>query len=126
MMSSHLERPGTWLRPTGVGGLLVVLGSTVLSTAAYGVLGEYVRIRWSVGVHYGPEYAPTAIVLGGFPVVVAALYVGSTGLARHLEGTDEFEDVRRSYEFAVFTLLGFLVAVQTILIGANLYPGVSN
>lgn len=123
MTASALKRTVAWRRPTDVGGLLAVLASVVLSTVGYGLLGARVRIRWSVGVHYGPEYAPTLVVLGGFPVAVSALYVGCTWLARQFERTDGFEADGRYYAFAVVGLLGVLVLVQAILIGANLYPG---
>lgn len=108
MRTNTLKRTVTWLGPTKVGGILAVLASVVLSTAANGMLGEYVRIHWSVGVHYGPEYTSTLVVLGGFPVVVAAPYVGCMWLGRHLKRTDELEDVRWYYEVAVFGPLGEL------------------
>lgn len=100
---------------------MIVLASIATSLASYGVLGEAVRIRWAVGVHYGPEYAPTGAVLAAFPAVIAVLYVGFRWLGRRLEGTDEFDEDRGIYELAALATLGMLVVVQVALVAANLY-----
>lgn len=120
MMKPTRNRLVDWRDPIKLGYVLGILTSVVLSIAAYRMLGEFVRIRWSIGVHYGPEYAPALVVLGAFPVAVASLYVGCTWLGRHLKRSDEFEDIQRYYEIAVFGLVTFLVGMQALLIGANL------
>ena len=115
---------GGRLRPTAVGGLLVVLASVAVSLAAAPVLGDSVRIRWSVGTYYGPEYAPTPLVLAAFPALVAVTYVGFRALAWGLERTGAFETdeafVRGSYELCTLATLTMLVLVLVVFVAANL------
>jgi len=51
-----------------------VLGSLV----AAGLLPDRVRIHWTLGLgwYYGPEFAPTLLVLAVFPVIVGATALG--------------------------------------------------
>lgn len=114
----------TRLRPTSFGGRLVVLASVAVSLAAYGPLGDRIRIRWTVGpsYHVGPEHVATLAVLVAFPASVAALHVGFRWLGRRLERTGGFDDVRGYYEMAVFGILCVLVIVQGTLVVANLRP----
>lgn len=116
---------GGRLRPTGVGGLLVVLVSAAISIAAAPALGESVRIRWSVGTYYGPEHAPTALALAAFPVLVALTYVGLWALGRGLEraADGEFDHVRAIYELCALATLATLVIAQVAFIAANLLWG---
>ncbi len=116
---------GGRLRPTAAGGLLVVLASIALSVAAALALGETVRIRWSVGTYYGPEFAPTALVLAAFPVLTVLTYLGlralRIGLERAADG--EFEHVRGIYELCVLATLTTLVLSQVAFVAANLLWG---
>ena len=120
--SSDEGPAGGRLRPTAIGGLL--LASVAISFAATPALGDSVRIRWSVGTYYGPEYAPTPLALAAFPVLVAMLYVGFRGLAWGLERAGAFEadeTVGRSiYERCVLATLTMLVLVQLAFVAANL------
>lgn len=121
--SSAAGPAGGWLRPTSVGGLLVVLASVAVSLAAAPALGDTVRIRWSVGTYYGPEYAPTSLALAAFPVLVAAAYVGFRALVWGLERADAFDAddlARLVYELCALATLLTLVFVQIVFIVANL------
>ncbi|PGF16352.1 hypothetical protein CP556_09655 [Natrinema sp. CBA1119] len=112
---------GGRLRPTAAGGLLAVLASAAVSIASAQVLGDSVRIRWSVGTYYGPEYAPTAAALACFPAVVAVTYVGLRTLGTVLEGTTEFDRHRGYYELCALAVLTVLVLVQIAFVAANLW-----
>lgn len=114
-------RGGGRFRPTSGGGLLFALASVAVSVAAAPVLGETVRIRWSVGTYYGPEYAPTALALTLFPAVIALTYVGLRALATALEGTEEFDRHRGYYELCVLAVLAVLLFVQITFVAANLW-----
>lgn len=120
MTAPTLDAIPNSLRPTSLGGLAVVLASALVSLASYGPLGARLRVRWSVGYHYGPEYAPTPAVLVAFPVAVAVLYAGSRLLARRLERTGEFDDGRIYYEAAVLATLLAVGLVQVALLAVNL------
>jgi hypothetical protein len=112
--------PSSRLRPTAWSGLVVVAASALLSALASGAVGDSVRIRWSVGTYYGPEYAPAALVLAAFPVAAAVAYLGFRLLARRLERTAGFEDARDVYELCALATLGAVVLVQVALLAANL------
>ncbi|MFC4542767.1 hypothetical protein ACFO5R_12630 [Halosolutus amylolyticus] len=116
---TRLSRPGP-LRPTAGGGLLTVLASVAVSIAAVGPLGSEIRIRWSVGTSYGPEHAPTLLVLATFPALVAIALVGFRGLSLLLERTDEFDAARGYYELAALLVLLALVLTQVATVTANL------
>lgn len=132
-MTVHIDRG--WIErfaPTSLGGLLVVLASIVVSFVARGLLPASVRIRWAVGTHYGPEYAPTLLVLSAFPATIALLYVGFRLLGRRLEnagafGAESAETAggvtvgRFVYETCVLATLCVMVAVQIALVAANVY-----
>ncbi|WP_254525337.1 hypothetical protein [Natrinema caseinilyticum] len=113
---------GGRLRPTAGGGLLVVLASIAVSLASATVLGDSVRIRWSVGTYYGPEYAPTPLALAAFPAFVALTYLGSRALAAGLERADAFvtDHVRGLYELCVVATLTTIVVAQAAFVVANL------
>ncbi|WP_226480794.1 hypothetical protein [Natrinema amylolyticum] len=112
---------GGRLRPTAAGGVLLVLASVAVSLASARVLGDSVRIRWTVGTYYGPEYAPTAVALALFPALVAATYLGLRALGTVLEGTPEFDRHRGYYELCVLAVLAVLVIVQIAFVAANLW-----
>ncbi|WP_408956973.1 hypothetical protein [Natrinema sp. 74] len=122
---------GGRLRPTGTGGLLGVLASLAVSVAAAPVLGDSVRVRWSVGTYYGPEYAPTILALAAFPVLVALTDIGLSALGRVLERaadgesptTSRFDRVRGPYERCALATLMALLLLQVAFVVANLRWG---
>ncbi|ADB62141.1 hypothetical protein Htur_3277 [Haloterrigena turkmenica DSM 5511] len=109
------------LRPTAGGGLALVAVSAAVSLAAAGLLGETLRIRWSVGTYYGPEYAPTTIALAAFPILVAVAVGAFRGLANVLVRTEAGDRERGHYELAVLTVLLSLLVIQVTLVLANLW-----
>ena len=109
------------LRPTAGGGLALVVVSAAVSLGASGLLEETMRIRWTIGTHYGPAHAPTAVVLAAFPVLVAVAIGASRGLAAVRERSGEFDETRAYYELAVLTVLLWLVIGQVGLVVANLW-----
>ncbi|QRV13688.1 hypothetical protein JMJ58_12060 [Haloterrigena salifodinae] len=109
------------LRPTGGGGLALVAVSAAVSLAAAGLLGGTLRIRWSVGTYYGPEYAPTAIVLAAFPILVAVAVSAFRGGATLLEQTETGSRERGYYELAALSVLLSLLVAQLALVLANLW-----
>lgn len=112
---------GGRLRPTSLGGLLIVLASAAVSLGSVRVLGDSVRIRWSIGTYYGPEYAPTYLALVVFPVIVALTYLGFWALGTALEGSPEFDRHRGYYELCTLVVLAVLVIVQVAFVAANLW-----
>ncbi|USZ70893.1 hypothetical protein [Natronosalvus halobius] len=116
---SNLERA----RPLSLGGLVIVLASVALSAVSYGHLADTVRIRWTIGTYYGPEYAPTLGVLVAFPVALIGLYVGARWLRTWLVrrgAVDEFDEFRLVYDACVLATLGVIVACQFVLVVLNL------
>ncbi|ELZ19811.1 hypothetical protein C477_07528 [Haloterrigena salina JCM 13891] len=109
------------LRPTAGGGLALVAVSAAVSLAAAGLLGETLRIRWSVGTYYGPEYAPTVIVLAAFPILVAVAAAAFRGGATLLERSEGFDGNWGYYELAALVVLLSLLLTQIVLIVANLW-----
>lgn len=109
-------------RPLQVGGLVAACVSIALSVLSYGVLPASMRIHWTFGYgpYYGPEFAPTIVVLVVFPAFLVGVLAGSTLLARRLRDDASFESVRRYYEWGVLAVLGFLLVVQLLVIWLNL------
>lgn len=95
-------------RPTVWTGLLLILCSVAVSVLSYVVLPDPVRIRWSVGTYYGPEFAPAIVFATAFPVFIAGLFVGFRALARSLERRYALADIRPIY---AATAVGVLLAV---------------
>lgn len=97
---------------------LSVLGSVI----AYGVLPGTVRIHWRFGSgpFYGPEHAPTAVVLVAFPVMVAGLALGAQRLATSLRDHDAFDRIAPYDTLVALSVLAALLLVQAALIVANL------
>jgi hypothetical protein len=108
------------LRPTAWSGVVLILLSGLVSVSASGILPAQVRIRWSVGTFYGPEFAPTALVLWAFPLALAATYLGLRALAGYLDGVDELTGFRPMYEVTTLAVLFLLVLAQVGLVLANL------
>jgi hypothetical protein len=119
MAANTRPSKAAWIRPSAGGGLALVVLSALLSALAYGQLGETLRIRWAVGTYYGPEYAPTLVVLGVCTILVAALYVATAVVGRYLDGHG-FDPEQLVYEAGVLVLLGTVLFVQVLLIGFNL------
>lgn len=94
-MGVEPTKPIDRARPTALGGFGIVLTSILTSVVAYGHLGETVRIRWTIGTYqqYGPEHAPTVIVLTSFPIVLAGIHLGARGLRTYLERSQDLQDV---------------------------------
>lgn len=105
-----------------IGSFGVVLLNTVVSSIAYGLLPDQIRIHWTLGMgqYYGPEFAPTIFVLTAFPVVVAAMALGAYWGAVQLSHSEEFAAIRPYYVVAVFgTFLSFL-GTQVALVIVNM------
>ncbi|WP_339102297.1 hypothetical protein [Haloterrigena salinisoli] len=109
------------LRPTAGGGLALVVASAAVSLAASGLLEGTMRIRWSVGTYYGPEHAPTTLVLAAFPILVAVAVGAFRGLVAGLERLEEFDGNRGYYELAALVVLLSLLLTQIALVVANLW-----
>lgn len=114
------DRGGGWLLP--VGSAAAVLTSVLVSVLASGPLPDSVRIHWTLGAgeYYGPEFAPTALVLGLFPVSVGLAALVGWSVGATLERVDGFDAVRPLYAAAVLSTLTVLVATQAVVVWANL------
>lgn len=104
------------------GGFIAVCASIALSVLSYSALPESIRIHWQLGYgpYYGPEFAPTAVVLAAFPVVLTGILVGSSLLARTFRGDDSFEAVQPYYEWGILAVLAFVLLTQLVIIRLNL------
>ncbi len=104
------------------GSLATVLASVLVSALSYGPLPNSVRIHWTLGAgeYYGPEFAPTVLVLGLFPVAVGLGALLGWGLAATLSDVEGFETVRPLYTATVLAVLAVLVSTQAIVVWANL------
>lgn len=111
---------GSPIRPTSGGGLAIVLASVAVSLVSYGALEHSMRIRWSVGTHYGPATAPTTVVLVGIPLLVAVAVGVFRGFAAIFERVDAIDGARGAYELAALAVLLCLVLAQLALVVANL------
>ncbi|RKD95051.1 hypothetical protein [Halopiger aswanensis] len=123
-----LERNGSDRSGDGTSTVLTAGGvaATGLSIAgslvAYGILPGTVRIHWTLGggPYYGPEHAPTALVLLAFPAFVGILAIGARQIAARLERTDEFAGRSTAYTLLVLTALVSVLVAQAVIIGANI------
>ncbi|GAB3674870.1 hypothetical protein [Halopiger thermotolerans] len=126
-LRQSLERDGT--DPSGdetptaltAGRIAAVVLSIAGSLVAAGSLPETVRIHWTLGAgpYYGPEYAPTALVVFGFPTLVVALAVGAQRLGVRLRKTGALERFAPYYTLLALTALLLVLVVQAIVLGAN-------
>ncbi|WP_115864404.1 hypothetical protein [Halorussus litoreus] len=111
---------------SSLGKWVLVLASVATSVAAYARLPETIRIRWTVGTYpqYGPEHAPTLLVLAAFPAVVVALALGARWLRTFLDRTGEFEEFdgefRAVYDGLVLLGLVLVVGAQLLVVILNL------
>lgn len=126
-MGTHTDStPTDRVRRFSLGGWVLVLASIATSAASYGRLPETIRIRWTVGTYpqYGPEYAPTLLVLVAFPALIAALVLGARWLRAYLERTGEFGEFdgesRLLYDGLVLLGLGLVVGCQLLIVVLNL------
>lgn len=104
------------------GSLAVFLLSTGVSVVAYGFLPDQVRIHWTLGIgsYYGPEFAPTVLILAAFPVLIASLALLASWVEGRLPFDEEVETIRPYYVVAMLGTLGILLGSQIVLIIANL------
>jgi len=107
--------------PLAVGCLVAVLSSVAVSVVAHGTLPSTMRIHWSFGLgpYYGPEFAPTTVVLGGFSLLVTATALGAYWIGARLRRHDAFASVRPYYVMAMLGTLGSLLVTQVLLVVAN-------
>lgn len=98
-----------------------VLLSTVVSSTAYGLLPNQIRIHWTLGMgpYYGPEFAPTIVVLTVFPLLVAVTALGGYWGGVQLRHSEAFAAVRSYYVVAVFGTVLSLLGTQIALVIAN-------
>lgn len=96
--------------------------SAVESTVAYGVLPDRMRIHWTLGMgtYYGPETAPTVLVLAAFPALITSIALGAYWIAGRLRSSEAFAAVRPYYVFAVLGTVAIILGIQTIIVLANL------
>lgn len=121
------RRPST--DPPGDGRRLLTVGSSTLTAAsllaslvAHAALPARLRIHWTLGIgeYYGPEFAPTSLVLALFPLLIAGGAIGGWLLVTALRDVSEPADARPYDAVAVVGTLAALLAVQVVLIVANL------
>jgi len=107
-------------RLLAIGSLGAVLLSAVVSGAAYGLLPDRIRIHWTLGMgpYYGPEFAPTVLVLTGFPLLVAVTALGAYWVGARLGRSEGFAAVRPYYAVAVLGALASLLVTQVALVVA--------
>lgn len=104
------------------GGFVITLVSAVGSFLAHGRLPEQMRIHWDLGMgpYFGPEFAPTLLMLGLFPVFIG----GTAGVVNLVDAllrdNEEFVAMRKFYSVAMLGTLGVLLCCQIALIIANL------
>lgn len=124
-MGSDTTSTVNWVRSITFVSLGIVFLSIVTSFVAYGRLGETVRIRWTVGTYpqYGPQHAPTILVLTAFPVILAGLFLGASALRTYLERTQNSQELDRILPIlnsCILLILGIVLVSQLGLILFNL------
>lgn len=104
------------------GSLGIVLLSVVASITAYVVLPEQMRIHWTLGMgpYYGPEVAPTLLVLSLFPVLISGVAAIAAAADALLGDTAELATIHPYYIVAMLGTLSLLLGSQIALIVANL------
>jgi len=107
-------------RALSLGSLAAVALSVATSALGYGPLPARMRIHWSLGgPYYGPEFAPAAVVLVGFPVLVAGVALGAHLLVGRLRASEAFATARPYDALAVLVTLVALLGTQAALVVAN-------
>ena len=125
MAANNASAPTERARLSSLGGLVIVLASTVMSIISYGQLAETVRIRWTIGTyqHYGPEHVSTLFALMTFQVIITGLYIGTQWLRNYLERVgriEDFDEFRTIYDIGVIVVLGIILGSQIVIIVLNL------
>lgn len=115
---TETDSTGPWLT---VGGLAATVASVLVSLGGYGLLPARMRIHWSLGgPYYGPEFAPSWVILVLFPLLVGALALGFYWLGKRVRTVEAFADVRPFVALAAIGTMTVLVATQAFLIVVNL------
>lgn len=119
--SIESQKPPVSTRALLTGWVVTFLASSIGSLLAEAYLPSQMRIHWSFGgPYYGPEFAPTSGVLVAFPVLIAGIAVGGYAVQRTLRSSEALASVRSVVNLSVLGVLLVLLAVQALLIGANL------
>lgn len=104
-----------------VGTIAALLVSAMESAVGYSLLPAQLRIHWSFGgPHYGPEFAPTWVVLATFPVLVTGVGLGAHWVRTRVLTADTVDSAPRYDIVAVFGTIALLSGMQALLIVANL------
>lgn len=121
-VSPHDSQIGSFANLFAGGSLGMALLSAVGSIIAYGMLPAQIRIHWTLGMgpYYGPEFAPTVLILILFPVLIAGTAVLASSVDVLLDHSAEFAAIRPYYVVAMFGTLGILLSSHILVIVANL------
>jgi uncharacterized membrane protein len=105
-----------------LGSVVAVLVSSLTSFVGYQLLPAEMQIHWTLGAgqYYGPEFAPTAVVLTAFPVLVGVVALGANWLAGKLPQEPEAARDRLAYIVSVVGTIAVLLGVQVGLVVGNL------
>jgi hypothetical protein len=119
---ASFAKSGSGDRPLLVGGLVAALTSAAGSLFAYGTLPTEMQIHWTLGAgpYYGPEFAPTVLVMAAVQVVVVAVACAGYWGAKRLEARSKDAVVQQFYTLVVLGTLAVVVALQGVLVAANL------
>jgi hypothetical protein len=109
-------------RLLAAGSFGTVSASALGSVVASGALEGQMRIHWTLGTgpYYGPEFAPTGLVLTLFPVLIAGTAVIAYAVDSMFRDTTAFASIRPYYVVALLGTLSVLLAFQMLLTVANL------
>lgn len=116
----HGEQGSDTLRFLALGKWGLWLASIVVSVLAYRPLPDSIRIRWTVGTYYGPEVAPTALVLVGIPLVMLGVALAGRWLGGMLDRPETDHRIRVAGEAVVFGTLACLFLAQLAIVALNL------
>lgn len=111
------------LRRLGLlGGLVTVTLSLVASIIGYATLPARLRIHWTLmdGPYYGPEFAPTVVVVALFPLAIASIGVGAYWIGTRVHHADEFAGARPYYILGILGMLVTILLTQLVIFIANL------
>jgi len=105
-----------------LGSVTAVLASVLTSIVGYQMLPAEMQIHWTLGSgpYYGPEFAPTVVVLAAFPVVIGVVALGANWLANRLSQELAGRTDRLAYTISVVGTVAVLLGVQIGLVVANL------
>jgi len=105
------------------GSFATVAMSVIGSLVSYGILPDQMRIHWTLGLgsYYGPEFAPTWLVLVLFPaLILGGALAGGWVMARFRE-IDGAKSSARPYDaLLVVGTLMVMFGVQMALVLLNL------